>query len=96
MRFLIAIVVLLRFPEAGVRWVIGVPRAERLPLLRVRPDPQLGYTPMPNNVHYSYDQRTRLSSLEMRGPEVSTKKRKEYGILALRETQLYGLGVADA
>jgi hypothetical protein len=51
---------------------------------------------MPNDVHYGYDQRTRLNNLGMRGPAVDTKEKKEYRILALGETQLYGLGVADA
>jgi hypothetical protein len=95
MRFLIALTIFLVFLEVEVRWVVGAPRAERLPLLRVRPDPQLGYTPMPNDTHYGYDQRTRLNSLGMRGPDVGKKEGKEYRILVLGETQLYGLGLAD-
>jgi hypothetical protein len=89
----LAIVVLLL--EATVRFTVGAPRAERIPLLRVKPDPQLGYRPLPGDAHYSYDQLTELNSLGFRGPDVTPKGPDEFRILALGETQAYGLGLTD-
>ena len=81
--------------EGTIRFNFGAPRAERLPLLRVMPDPQLGYRPVPGDTHYGYDLFTELNSLGMRGREVEAKKDNEYRIIALGETQLYGLGISD-
>jgi hypothetical protein len=81
--------------ELGVRWKLGAPRFERLPLLRIKPDPRFGYVPVPRDVHYAYDQLTKLNSLGLRGPEVESIQEGEYRILVLGETQVYGPGLAD-
>ena len=81
--------------EGTIRFTFGAPRAERFPLLRVMPDPHLGYRPVPGDIHYGYDQFIKLNSLGMRGREVEAKKENEYRIIALGESQLYGLGISD-
>lgn len=90
-----ALAVLFLILEASVRLTIGVPLPERLPLLRVKPDPVLGYRPLPFDIHYGYDQKVELNALGLRGPAVEPKASGEYRIIVLGETQLYGLGLAD-
>jgi hypothetical protein len=95
MWILIVAVVLFLLLELVVRFSIGAPRSERLPLLRVQPHPLLGYQPLPNDIHYGYDQLTALNRLGLRGPEVTAKQPGECRILLLGETQVYGLGIPD-
>ncbi len=95
MRLIGGLVVVALLFEVAIRILIGAPREEQLPLLRVQPDRRLGYRPMSGDQHYGYDKFIKLNSLGMRGPEVIPKRPGEYRILALGGTQLYGLGIAD-
>jgi hypothetical protein len=95
MKLLGCLVVVALLFEVAIRILIGAPRAEQLPLLRVQPDRRLGYKPIPGDQHYGYDELIKLNSLGLQGPEVIPKRPGEYRILALGGTQLYGLGIAD-
>lgn len=95
MRLIGGLVVVALLCEVAIRILIGAPREEQLPLLRVQPDRRLGYRPIPGDQHYGYDELIKLNSLGWRGPEVIPKSPGEYRILALGGTQVYGLGIAD-
>jgi lysophospholipase L1-like esterase len=81
--------------ELLTRLVYGAPRSERLPLVRVAPDAEVGWVMVPGDVHYTYDVLVRLNSLGFRGREVGPKQSREYRILALGDSHIYGQGVAD-
>jgi hypothetical protein len=81
--------------EIGLRCKLGAPWAERLPTLRVQPDPRCGFRPMPGDVHYGYTQLIRLNNLGLRGPDVHRKKEGEYRVVVIGDTTVYGIGLAD-
>jgi lysophospholipase L1-like esterase len=81
--------------EFSVRIIIGVPQKEVLPVSRVKPDPDTGWVMLPADEHYTYDNFVKLNSLGFRGPEVSSKGKNEYRILAIGDSHVYGQGVAD-
>lgn len=74
---------------------MGAPRSEQLPLLRVKPDRDLGYRPLSGDQHYGYDQFITLNHLGLRGQDVGRKDQDEYRILVFGGTQVYGLGIED-
>ncbi|GJL54350.1 MAG: hypothetical protein NPIRA02_14820 [Nitrospirales bacterium] len=96
MKVIGACVAILLVFEGVIRFLIGVPRMEYLPLLRVQPDPKFGYAPVPGDQHYGYDEFITLNSLGLRGAEVSSKGPDEYRMLVFGGTQVYGLGIPDA
>ena len=69
---------------------------EKLPLVRVKADPDLGWAMLQNDVHYTYDIEVRLNSLGFRGPELERKANNEYRILALGDSHIYGQGIPDS
>lgn len=81
--------------EVVLRVTAGAPWPEELPLIRVRPNPRMGWTMVPNDIHYTYMHRVKLNSLGFRGPEIVKKQENEYRILALGDSHVYGQGVPD-
>jgi lysophospholipase L1-like esterase len=81
--------------ELGLRSKLGAPWAERLPTLRVRPDPHCGYRPVPGDVHYGYRQLTKLNNLGLRGPDVEDKKQGEHRIVVVGDSIVFGIGLSD-
>jgi len=96
MKYVVGFVAIVLFFEGAIRILIGSPRSEQLPLIRVQPDPKYGYKPIPGDQHYGYDEPTRLNRVGLRGKEVSPKRPGEHRILAFGGTQVYGIGIADA
>src|SRR5712691_1323979 len=92
----IALGVVTAAAEVEIRMLVGAPRPERLPLARVIPHPELGWTMMPGDLHYTYDIPVKLNALGFRGPDVAAKTAAEYRIVALGDSHVYGQGVADA
>src|SRR5206468_3183873 len=86
----IVLVVTLAAVEVEIRLLVGLPRPERLPLARVIPHPELGWTMMPGDLHYTYDIPVQLNALGYRGPAVSAKAATEYRIVALGDSHVYG------
>lgn len=93
---LVSSLVALAVLEFAVRLLFGAPVAERMPLVRVRPDRETGFSMVPKDVHYTYQHRVELNSLGFRGPEVPPKAAGEYRIIALGDSHLYGQGLSDA
>ncbi|ABK43597.1 lipolytic enzyme, G-D-S-L family [Magnetococcus marinus MC-1] len=81
--------------ELGVRLLVGAPLMERMPLVRVLPDPQTGFRMKPSDLHYTYQHKVQLNSLGLRGPELADPAAGRYRILALGDSHLYGQGIAD-
>jgi lysophospholipase L1-like esterase len=81
--------------EFSIRMIIGVPQKEALPVVRVKPDSDTGWVMLPLDEHYTYENFVKLNSLGFRGPEVSSKRKNEYRILAIGDSHIYGQGVAD-
>jgi hypothetical protein len=81
--------------EGLVRWKIGSPLEQRLPLVSVTADPEAGWRMVPNDQHYTYQHFVQLNSLGFRGPEPQAKAVDEYRIIALGGSNLYGQGLAD-
>ncbi|WP_447968757.1 hypothetical protein [Nitrospira sp. M1] len=96
MKFIGAFVALVLLLEGVIRILIGAPRTEYLPLLRVQPDSRFGYAPIPGDQHYGYDEPITLNSLGLRGAELGSKRPDEHRILVFGGTQVYGLGIPDA
>ena len=71
----------------------GRPRSSRLPMIQVIADERLVYRPVAGDRHYAYETPVTLNALGLRGkaPPAATRDL----VIALGETQLYGLGVAD-
>ena len=85
--------VVLVIAEFAVRATQGVPMPEKMPLVRVKADPDLGWVMLPNDVHYTYEIEVRLNSLGFRGPEVERKVDNEFRILAIGNSHIYGQGL---
>ncbi len=81
--------------ELITRVVVGAPWPEKMPLLRVQPDQNLGWRMLPSDVHYTYLHRVELNSLGFRGSEVTQKVAGEYRILAIGDSHIYGQGILD-
>ncbi|GJL64340.1 MAG: hypothetical protein NPIRA04_29940 [Nitrospirales bacterium] len=96
MKYVVAFLAIVLLFEGAIRILIGVPRSEQLPLIRVQPDSRFGYKPIPGDQHYGYDELTKLNDLGLRGEKVNPKRLGEHRILAFGGTQVYGLGIADA
>ncbi len=80
--------------ELGVRLLLGVPSAERLPLLMMRANPHRGWEMLPG-LHYTYQYPVRVNALGLRGPELADKAEGEIRVLALGDSLVYGQGVGD-
>ncbi len=82
--------------EGFARWKFGVPEPERLPLVRVKPDQDIGWVMVPGDVHYTYDKKVQLNNYGFRGEEIpGNKPENEYRIIALGDSHIYGQGLAD-
>jgi hypothetical protein len=81
--------------EILARLFTGAPWPEQLPVVRYRPDPDVGWLMVPNDFHYTYSFPVQLNSLGFRGPEVAVKLENEYRILAIGDSMVYGQGVDD-
>jgi hypothetical protein len=81
--------------EGLVRWKIGSPLEQRLPLVRVKADSEAGWRMLPNDQHYTYQHLVQLNSFGFRSPEPQAKADDEYRIIALGGSNLYGQGLAD-
>ena len=64
--------------ELVVRITVGAPRPDLLPAIRVEPDPELGYRPVPRDEHYGYDVEVVLNGMGMRGPDPAPKQTDEF------------------
>ena len=81
--------------ETFARRVVGVPLKEKLPLLRVQPDPDIGWVMMPSDKHYTYENLVELNELGFRDAEISAKYPGEYRILAVGDSHIYGQGLGE-
>jgi len=81
--------------EGVARWHVGVPFTEKLPLVRVKADRDAGWVMVPGDVHYTYDKQVRLNHLGFRGRDIAPKRDREYRIVALGDSHIYGQGLAD-
>ncbi|MCX7110982.1 MAG: hypothetical protein NTX45_12840 [Proteobacteria bacterium] len=81
--------------EGFTRWKFDAPWPERLPLVRVKPDPDTGWAMLPGDMHYTYDIQVKLNSHGFCGPEIQTKRKNEYRILALGDSHIYGQGLKE-
>jgi|CXWL01.1.fsa_nt_gi hypothetical protein len=90
-----SIIITLALAEILVRMVLGSPWPERLPLVRVMPDEEIGWRMIPGDSHYTYDIPVKLNANGFRGPEVKSKLANEYRILAVGDSHVYGQGIAD-
>ena len=84
------------FTEVIIRVVIGAPQPERMPLVRVKADPDLGWAMLPGDFHYTYQAPVQLNSIGFRGPEPGPRHGNEYRILVLGDSHIYGQGIEDA
>jgi hypothetical protein len=81
--------------ESVARIIVGVPLKEKLPLSRVKADPDIGWVMVPSDEHYTYEYLVKLNELGFRDSEISEKQPQEYRILALGDSHLYGQGLHD-
>lgn len=81
--------------EVIARISTGAPWPERLPVVRVKADPDVGWIMLPHDFHYTYTIPVQLNSLGFRGPEVPEKTQTEYRILAIGDSMIYAQGVDD-
>lgn len=81
--------------EVVIRIVAGAPLPEKLPMVMVVPDPDIGWLMKPHDEHFTYDIPVKLNSLGFRGPEVTDKRPGEYRILAIGDSNIYGQALPD-
>ncbi len=82
--------------EGFARWKFGVPDREKLPLVRVKPDQDIGWVMLPGNIHYTYDKEVRLNNYGFRGVDIpDNKPGNEYRIIVLGDSHIYGQGLTD-
>jgi hypothetical protein len=81
--------------EIVIRIVARAPLPEKLPMVMVLPDPDMGWVMKPHDEHYTYDIPVKLNSLGFRGPEVTEKRPDEYRILAIGDSNIYGQALPD-
>jgi len=79
--------------EIIIRTTIAVPMSEKFPLSKVRPDPDIGWTMVPSDIHYTYETLVKLNTLGFRGPEITERSANEYRILAVGDSHVYGQGL---
>ena len=72
-----------------------MPLKEKLPLSRVKADPDIGWVMVPSDEHYTYRYLVKLNALGFRDSEITTKHSHEYRILAIGDSHVYGQGVPD-
>jgi len=80
--------------ELGARLVVGVPWAEREPLLVVRANRGRGWEMVPG-VHYTYDRLVNVNQLGLRGPELAERQPGERRVLILGDSFVYGQGAGE-
>jgi lysophospholipase L1-like esterase len=81
--------------ELVVRATLGAPLSERLPVMKMRADPERGWEMVPGQAHYTYQERVEVNALGLRGPELAPKRPGERRILYLGDSLVYGQGVAE-
>ena len=81
--------------ESFARVVVGIPLKEKLPLSRVKPDPDIGWVMVPSDKHYTYENLVKLNKLGFRDSEISAKHSQEYRILAVGDSHIYGQGIDE-
>lgn len=81
--------------ESFARITVGVPLKEKLPLLSVKADQDIGWVMVPSDEHYTYKYPVKLNKLGLRDSEISPKHPREYRILALGDSHIYGQGVGE-
>ena len=81
--------------EALTRITMGAPLKERLPLSRVKPDPDIGWVLLPSDEHYTYEHHVKLNTSGFRDTEIHARQPHEYRILALGDSHIYGQGLGD-
>ena len=92
----VAVIVLLAIVlEFLARSVAGAPLKEKLPLLSVRADPDIGWVMVPSDRHYTYENPVKLNELGFRDTEITARQPGEYRILALGDSHVYGQGVGE-
>ncbi len=81
--------------EFTARMVVGIPLKEKLPLSRVKPDPDIGWVMVPSDKHYTYENLVKLNKMGFRDSEISAKHHQEYRILAVGDSYIYGQGIDE-
>ena len=81
--------------ESFARIVVGTPLKEKLPLSRVKPDPDIGWVMVPSDIHYTYENLVKINKLGFRDSEISAKHPQEYRILAVGDSHIYGQGIDE-
>ncbi|NQX89213.1 MAG: SGNH/GDSL hydrolase family protein [Halioglobus sp.] len=90
-----SLLVSLILAELIIRLVAGAPLPEKLPMVMVIPDPNIGWMMKPHDQHFTYDIPVKLNALGFRGPEVAEKQPGEYRILAIGDSNIYGQALPD-
>lgn len=93
--FLTATVFAVVVLEFVARIFVAVPLKEKLPLSRVKPDPDIGWVMVPSDEHYTYEHHVTLNKLGLRDSEIYAKRPQEYRILAVGDSHIYGQGVGE-
>ena len=81
--------------ELAVRWKVGTPMSERLPILRVQANPYRGWEMVPGEDHYTYQHPVAVNALGLRGDEIPEEVGDERRVLCLGDSLVYGQGVGD-
>lgn len=74
--------------KIGARIAVGSSWPDRLPLVRVMSDPDLGWAMVRGDEHYTYHHKVKLNQLGFRGPEVSKKRPNEYRVLVIGDSHV--------
>ncbi len=80
--------------EVFVRVMVGAPLPERLPLLRMRANPERGWE-MVEGIHYTYQHEAFVNRLGLRNFEIEARRAGEVRVLVLGDSLVYGQGVGD-
>ena len=81
--------------ELAVRWKVGAPMPERLPILRVQANAYRGWEMVPGEDHYTYQHPVSINALGLRGAEIPEEVGAERRVLCLGDSLVYGQGVGD-
>lgn len=81
--------------ELFVRFLVGTPLSERLPIMEMRSNPHRGWQMVPGMDHYTYHHLVTVNEHGFRGPEIEPKRDDVVRVLALGDSLLYGQGVGD-
>ncbi len=82
--------------EIMVRVLIGVPLAERLPIMMMQANPHRGWMMAPGVDHYTYQHLVEVNAHGLRGAEIGAKAEGTMRVLALGDSLVYGQGVGEA